>query len=101
MDDLTAYVETLGRSARRAAAQLTTVSGATKSDALRRMAAALRGGRDELLEANARDVDAAGQARLEPALVERLKLNVKRVESMAASVEQIAEQVDPVGQIIE
>jgi glutamate-5-semialdehyde dehydrogenase len=101
MDDLTAYVETLGKSARRAAGQLATLNDSRKSDALRRMAAAIRAGRAALIEANARDVEAAEQGRLEPALVQRLKLDEKRVESMAAGVEQIAAQVDPVGQIIE
>jgi glutamate-5-semialdehyde dehydrogenase len=38
---------------------------------------------------------------MQPALVERLKLNEKRLASMADGVEQIADQVDPVGQIIE
>src|SRR5919112_1068579 len=61
-DEVTAYVETLGKNARRAAGQLAT---------------------------------------LEAALVERLRLSEKRIESMAAGVEQIAAQVDPVGQIIE
>jgi hypothetical protein len=37
MDDLTAYVETLGKNARRAAGRLATLTGATKTDALRRM----------------------------------------------------------------
>ena len=101
MDDLTAYVETLGKNARRAAGRLSTLTGATKTDALRRMAAAIRAGRDALVEANAGDIDAAVEAKLEPALVERLRLNEKRIESMAAGVEQIAAQVDPVGQIIE
>src|SRR4030095_16861193 len=44
---------------------------------------------------------AARQAELAPALVERLKLNDKRIASMADGVEQIAAQVDPVGQVIE
>jgi glutamate-5-semialdehyde dehydrogenase len=38
---------------------------------------------------------------MQPALVERLKLNDKRLAAMADGVEQIAAQVDPVGQIIE
>ena len=101
MDDVTAYVENLGRSARRAASQLATLTDARKSDALRRMAAALRAGRAALVEANALDVEAARAAALEPALVERLKLSDKRVDAMAGAVEQIAAQVDPVGQVIE
>src|SRR5687768_14182681 len=99
--DLRGYVETLGRSARRAAASLTTLSGAARSHVLRQMAASIRQGREALLAANARDVEAAKQAELAPALVERLRLNDKRIASMGEGVEQIAAQVDPVGQVIE
>jgi glutamate-5-semialdehyde dehydrogenase len=99
--DVTGYVQQLGRAARRAAGQLATLTGAKKVDALRRMADALRARRDALIEANAQDIDNAVKAELAPALVERLKLSEKRVESMAVGVEQIAGQVDPVGQVIE
>src|SRR5687767_1812176 len=100
-NELQGYVETLGRRARRAAESLTTLSGAARAQVLRRMAAAIREGREALLEANAKDVEAAKNADLAPALVERLKLNDKRIASMADGVEQIAGQPDPVGQTIE
>ena len=99
--DWPAYVEALGRAARRASGQLTTLTGAVKTAALRRMAEAIRDRRDALVAANAADVESAQKADLPPALVERLKLSEKRVASMADGVEQIAAQVDPVGQIIE
>src|SRR5688572_17000915 len=99
--DFKGYVETLGRSARRAAGSLTTLSGAARSQVLRQVAASIRGARESLLAANARDVEAAKQAELAPALVERLRLNDQRIASMADGVEQIAAQVDPVGQVIE
>jgi glutamate-5-semialdehyde dehydrogenase len=101
MEDLKQYVETVGKNARRAAQQLATVSGATKIAALNRIASAIRGNKQQLIEANAKDIAAAQKAELAPALIERLKLNEKRIESMAAGVEQIANQVDPVGQTIE
>ena len=101
MDDVKQYVQTLGRSARRASAQLATLDGATKTSALRRIAEAIRAGREKLLAANAADVSAAQAAGLAPALVERLKLNDKRIASMADGVEEIAAQVDPVGQILD
>src|SRR5581483_2838167 len=63
--------------------------------------ASLREHKNDLIAANAKDIEAAQQAALAPALIERLKLNDKRVESMAVGVEQIANQVDPVGQVIE
>src|SRR5882724_3473407 len=101
MEDLKQYVETVGKNARRAAQQLATVSGATKIAALNRIAAAIRANKQQLIDANAKDIAAATKAELAPALIERLKLNEKRIESMAAGVEQIANQVDPVGQTIE
>ena len=99
--DVQAYVEELGRQARRASGQLVTLDGATKTAALRRIAAALRAGKTELLAANAKDIEAARKADLPAALVKRLELNDARVEAMAVGVEQIAQQVDPVGQVIE
>jgi glutamate-5-semialdehyde dehydrogenase len=101
MEDWTSYVDGLGKAARRAGEELTVLNGAARSGALRRIAALIRERRDELLRANALDVQAAQKADLQPALVERLKLNDKRVAAMAEGVEQIAAQVDPVGQTIE
>src|SRR6476646_2748298 len=99
--DWTSYVQALGRDARAAAEQLARFNDASKSAALRKIATALRAGRATLLEANRQDVTAAQQAGLAQPLIERLKLNETRVEAMAAGVEQIARQVDPVGQTIE
>ncbi len=101
MENLPAQVEPLGQAARQAAAQLVTLSGQTKTGALQRIAQSIRERRATILEANAIDIAAAQQADLAPALVERLKLHDKRIESMADGVEQIARQVDPVGQTLE
>lgn len=95
------YVEELGRNARRASRQLAELAGQTKVAALRRVAAAIRENRQKLIDANAADINAATEAGLAAPLIERLRLNDKRVTSMADAVDQIAAQVDPVGQIIE
>src|SRR5215207_7740632 len=99
--DLTAYVEQLGQSARRAAQQLDTLDGAIKVAALRKIAQALRDNTDALLAANADDIKAAEANKLDPPLVHRLQLDAKKVAAMAAGVEQIAAQTDPVGQTLE
>jgi glutamate-5-semialdehyde dehydrogenase len=101
MQDWKPYVENLGKSARRASEQLAVLNGGARSAALRRIAALVRQRREALVEANRADVEAAQKAELAPALVERLRLNDKRIASMADGVEQIAGQVDPVGQVIE
>ena len=99
--DFAAYARKLADDARAAARVLARVTDAVKSDALRRAASALRQESPRILEANARDVSAAEAAALARPLVERLKLDEKRVESIARGVEQVAVQVDPVGQTIE
>jgi glutamate-5-semialdehyde dehydrogenase len=101
MTDWKTYVEGLGLSARSAAAQLATLSGSAKVAALRQIAKGIREKTDALLAANALDITAAQQAALAPPLIERLKLSEKKIAAMAESIEQIAAQVDPVGQIIE
>jgi glutamate-5-semialdehyde dehydrogenase len=101
MDDLFSYAENLGKSARRAAEQLVLLSGERRSEALRRMAQAIAAQSGKLIAANALDLEAAREAGLAPPLVARLKLDEKRIAAMAAGVEQIAAQVDPIGQIIE
>ena len=101
MEDWKPYVESLGKSARRASRQLVTLDGATKTAALKRIATSIRERAAELISANAKDLEAAQTGGLAAALIERLKLNDKRIQSMADGVEQIAAQTDPVGQIIE
>jgi glutamate-5-semialdehyde dehydrogenase len=101
MQDHQEYILKIANSARRASRQLAGIKGQAKVDALKSMASAIRANRQTLLEANALDVAAAQKADIQPALIERLKLNDKRINSMADGVEQIAGQVDPVGQIIE
>jgi glutamate-5-semialdehyde dehydrogenase len=101
MDDMASYVEGLGLAARRASRQLARLDGAAKIAALQGIAAALRAGAPALLSANAADLAAAQNAGLAPALIERLRLTNQRIAAMADSVAQIAQQPDPVGQIIE
>ena len=101
MDDWKNYVESLGKAARRASRQLASLDDATKTAALKHIAVSIRANASTLLAANATDIEAAHAAGRASALIERLKLNEKRINGMADGVEQIAAQTDPVGQIIE
>lgn len=87
--------------ARQAAKQLRSLPDATKADALRAAAAALREDAAIILAANARDM-AAGEARgLSGAMLDRLKLDEARLAAIADSVEAVAALPDPVGQEID
>ncbi|MEO6435064.1 MAG: glutamate-5-semialdehyde dehydrogenase [Tepidisphaeraceae bacterium] len=99
--DPIAYVQHLGESARRAAGQLVTLDGATKVAVLQKIAQAIRDNQAALLEANAKDIQAAEAAKLDAPLVHRLRLDAKKIAAMAEGVEQIAQQTDPVGQTLE
>jgi len=101
MTDLESYVFQLGQRARRASRVLSGLDGNAKVGILRQMSAALRASKPALLAANAKDIEAARAADLAPALIKRLELNEKKIEAMADGVDQIAGQIDPVGQVIE
>jgi gamma-glutamyl phosphate reductase len=101
MSDLQQYVDQLSRRARLASRPLATLDGNTRVAILQNIARSLREQINPLLAANASDIAAAQSANLAPALVKRLELSDKKVRAMAESVEQIAAQTDPIGQIIE
>ncbi len=99
--DLTDYCDQLADAALTASRALAASSGAQRNAALRAIAASIRAGKDALQQANALDLEAGRVAGLSPAMLDRLELTDARIESMALSVEQIADQPDPVGKVIE
>ncbi|WP_340148922.1 glutamate-5-semialdehyde dehydrogenase [uncultured Sneathiella sp.] len=93
-------MEELGRSARKAAKTMSLVPTDAKNKALKEAASALRARRQDILEANAKDMAAAREKNISPALLDRLELNDARIESMAAGLDEIATLKDPVGDVI-
>ena len=87
--------------ARRAARTLAATRTAVKDAALEAIAVALIGRTDEILEANARDLERGEADGLTPALLDRLALNPDRVAAMAAGVRAIAALPDPVGEVLD
>jgi glutamate-5-semialdehyde dehydrogenase len=89
----------IGRAARDAAKELALAPAEAKRSALLAAAAELRRGTDALLAANAIDMAAAAGRGLSGAMLDRLKLDPKRIEAMAAGLEEVAALADPVGQV--
>ena len=87
--------------AKRASRELATLSSAVKDDALDAIAIALVEHADEILEANARDVELGREGHLSDALLDRLTLTDRRIAEMAAGVRKIAALPDPVGEVID
>jgi glutamate-5-semialdehyde dehydrogenase len=99
--DHDALVAGLARAGRAAQRVLARMDNAGKAAALRAAAVAMRAAAPEILEANARDL-AAGQANgLSPAMLDRLRLDDKRLESVAGALEAVAALPDPVGEVID
>ena len=97
-DELVAELARAGRAAQRSLARMAT---AGKAAALHSAAAALRRRAAEIIEANGRDV-ATGEANgLSAAMLDRLRLDGKRLEGIAAAVDAVAALPDPVGEVID
>jgi glutamate-5-semialdehyde dehydrogenase len=90
----------IGAAARHAGAALALAPAGAKTRALREAAAAIRAAVPELLDANRRDLAFARERQLSPAMLDRLLLDEKRIEAMAAGLETVAELPDPVGAVI-
>ncbi|MDR5657169.1 glutamate-5-semialdehyde dehydrogenase [Halodesulfurarchaeum sp. HSR-GB] len=87
-----------------AALELAQTSNDTRSDGLRAIADAILERESEILEANEKDVTEA-EAMLEAgeysqALVDRLKLDSTKLESIAEMVRSVADQTDPLGKTL-
>ena len=93
------YMENVGRAAREASRATARASTEAKNNALLAMAQIIRERRDDLLSANARDLEAARAAGLDAAMIDRLTLSAKGIETMAQGLEQVAALPDPVGEI--
>jgi len=96
-----ASVADLCRAAKAASRRLAAASTATKDAALHAMADALAARTPEILEANARDLEAGRESGLSAALLDRLALDEARVAAMADGVRKIAALPDPVGELID
>jgi glutamate-5-semialdehyde dehydrogenase len=97
--DVQSYMHGIGRSARAAARHMAKADSAVKNRALVSIAQALTRTSAVLLDANARDLDAARAGKLDSALIDRLTLSEKSIAAMADGLMQIAGLPDPIGEI--
>ena len=88
------------RRARTAARVLRTLPTATKDAALLAMADALVAHTDEVLAANAQDVEAARAGGTAESVLDRLRLDADRVAAVAEALRQLVALPDPVGDVV-
>ena len=98
--DAEKVIADLAVKARSAAAVLGRTRSHQRNAALIASADAIRQKKPDLQAANEKDLARSKEFDLTEAMVDRLRLTDDRVEAMAAALEQIAAQVDPVGQTL-
>ena len=101
MNALASRCRDIATRARQAAIDLASVPAAAKAACLRAAATRIRTDVDAILAANALDIAAAPGFGLTAAAIDRLTLDAKRVEGIAAGVEAVADLPDPVGEVLE
>ncbi|PYJ01094.1 MAG: glutamate-5-semialdehyde dehydrogenase, partial [Verrucomicrobia bacterium] len=99
-DDLRNEVLSCGRRARVAARALAPMSTERKNAGLLAMADQLCASANTILQANSKDVEKATTDQLSLPIIDRLKLDGKRIQAMADDIRQVAALEDPVGKVI-
>ncbi|MBQ3389610.1 MAG: glutamate-5-semialdehyde dehydrogenase [Firmicutes bacterium] len=87
------------RRAKAAAPSLAVISADKKNEAIEAMAAELLAAKEEILKANAKDVEASRGA-ISDVMIDRLTLTEKRIEDMAKGMRDVAALPDPVGKVL-
>ncbi|MDE6026410.1 MAG: glutamate-5-semialdehyde dehydrogenase [Lachnospiraceae bacterium] len=90
----------LGKKARIASRILAKLSQTEKNNALLAVADALVTNCDEIIKANAIDMEEATKNGMSPALLDRLKLTKQRLEDMAEGMKQVVSLEDPIGEVL-
>jgi glutamate-5-semialdehyde dehydrogenase len=98
--DLRQQVHEAARRARVAARVLASLPTVAKEQALLVAAKAIVANTDQILAANAEDLNAARAAQTPTAMIDRLALDPKRVDGIAAGLRQVAGLPDPVGEVL-
>jgi len=95
--DVSKYMTDLGIAARAAASEMASVSTAQKNQALTATAQVIEERREQLVAANALDMEKGRANGLEDAMLDRLALTPARIETMIEGLRQVAGLPDPVG----
>jgi glutamate-5-semialdehyde dehydrogenase len=93
-------IEEICKRAKKASFELSKLPSETKDNALCRMANALEANTHLILNANAKDVEAAKARGLKKALLDRLALDSRKIANMARCLREVAGLPDPVGAIV-
>ncbi|MCE3607213.1 glutamate-5-semialdehyde dehydrogenase [Massilia sp. P8910] len=97
--NITEYMQQVGQRARAASRAMARSDSATRNRALLLIADAIVRDSALLRAANQLDLDAAAAAGLAPAMLDRLQLSDKAIDTMVEGLRQIVSLADPIGEI--
>ena len=100
IENIHAMMTEIGQKAKAAAAILATVPAEAKTEALMKAAEAVWARRAEIIEANQLDMEFGAERDLSPAMMDRLMLDEARIKSMCEGLKAVAQQSDPVGEVM-
>ena len=101
MSDIHSLIVDIGKKAREASRSLAVASSLQKKEALIFGAESIKENTENILEQNKKDLDFGESKGLSNALMDRLLLNEERIGSMIGGLEAIANQNDPIGEVME
>ena len=101
LSDPDATIADIGKAAKMAASVISQASTLTINNVLNDLAQALLDNEEAILEANKKDLAAAKEKDLTPALIDRLTLTSERIAAISQSVQDIMKLDDPVGAVLE
>lgn len=94
-------VEALAESSAEAARELAKADTNLKNRALENLASVLEDHRDEIREANQKDLETARNDGLSEAMLDRLRLTPDRIDGMIDGIRDVVKLDDPVGEVLE
>ena len=98
--NIPALMQDIGQRAKAASVALANASAERKHAALISASETLWKTRDAVIEANALDLEYGRAKGLSPAMMDRLMLDEERIRGIVDSLRAVAEQADPVGEVI-
>ncbi|WP_209503944.1 MULTISPECIES: glutamate-5-semialdehyde dehydrogenase [unclassified Ruegeria] len=99
-DSIPALMEDLGKRAKAASRELAFATAERKHAALIAAADAVWANRARIIEANQKDLEFGRDKGLSPAMMDRLMLDEARVQGMVDGLRTVADQADPVGEVL-
>ncbi len=94
------YMERVGQKAKLASNLLTSLSESKKNDVLKQFNKYLKTNKKSILNSNKKDIALARSKKIKDSLIQRLKLNSKKIEQIIYSIEKIIKFKDPLGKTL-